>query len=99
MYLGFARERVKCFLISNASAANITLSHGQHVARELGIHRVYTKAFTAVTAITLGSRVGCINFVECLGACETVTCLSTCYCADASVFITSTNRIKNISRI
>jgi hypothetical protein len=41
------------------------------------------KASTAVTARTLGSRVGCLNFVECLGACETVTCLSRCYCADA----------------
>jgi hypothetical protein len=73
VYLGFARERVELFLISNASAANITLSREQHIARELGVHRVCTKAFTAVTARTLGSRVGCINFVEYLGACESVT--------------------------
>jgi len=48
VYLGFARERVKWFLISNASAANITLSRGQHIARELVAHRVCTKAFSAV---------------------------------------------------
>ena len=73
MYLSSARERVIWFLTSNASGGNITLGCGQHIARELGVHRDSTKAFIAVTARTLRSRVGCINFVEYLGVCETVT--------------------------
>jgi hypothetical protein len=53
-------------------------SRRQHGAHEPRVHRVRTKAFTAVTAVTLGSRVGCINFVEYLWA-----CWNTRYCADA----------------
>jgi hypothetical protein len=100
VYLGFARERVELFLIYNASAANIELSRVQNIARELGVHRVCTKAFTAVTAGTLGSGVGCINFVEYLGACETVTLFEYVLLRRRKVcLLLSTNRIKNISQI